>query len=46
MINGVRRGGLKVKIIFDLVTTYFKNFGYREVGAFYRIEKAIPVAKF
>ena len=46
MIKGVRMGGLKVKIIFDLVTTYFKNFGYREVGAFYRIEKAIPIGKF
>ena len=39
-------GGLEVKILFDLVATYFKNLGYREVRAFYRSEKVIPVAKF
>ena len=39
-------GGLGVKILFDLVATYFKNLGNREVGAFYSIEKALPVAKF
>ena len=44
-IKGVG-GGLGVKILFDLVATYFKNLGYREVGTFYRIEKANPVAKF
>ena len=45
VFNGVG-GGLGVKISFDLVATYFKNLGYREVGTFYRIEKANPVAKF
>ena len=45
LIKGVG-GGLGVKILFDLVATYFKNLGYREVGTFYRIEKANPVAKF
>ena len=39
-------GGLGVKILFDLVATYFKILGYREVSAFYRIEKDAPVAKF
>ena len=39
-------GGLEVKILFDLVATYFKNFGYREVGPFYRIEKSALVAQF
>ena len=45
LIKGVG-GGLGVKILFDLVATYFKNLGYREVSAFYRIEKDAPVAKF
>ena len=44
-IKGVG-GGPGVKILFDLVATYFKNMGYREVGAFYRIEKANPAAEF
>ena len=39
-------GGQRVKIIFDLVATFFKNLGYRELGFFSGIQKAIPVAKF
>ena len=45
-IKGVGGGGLGIKILFDLVATYFKNLGYREIEAFYGIENPIPVAKF
>ena len=47
-LRGRRGGGgldppRGVKILIDLVATYFKNLDYREVGAFYQIEKAYQV---